>query len=412
MTYALVQICHLVAVALSLRSSMKCLKGLSSSKVIKKDERSTDQLMFWVIFALLSMYEQYFEFLIRWIPGYYYAKAVFIVAISIPRLKITSLVFWDGVVVLINRVYKLLFDENTRTGYEIAMDAPFYILLLLFPTLGNNSVLNQMTDKNSSFMEKFVLEDLPQTIHENIAKFDEIYCELDKKISGKRLSYNRSMEASVIDSDDNEDANLSPKRNPKLAVKNDNISQFIDDEISSEPYSIPSSPVSSRLRSSPMKFSPMNLNSEDPSPRSMRAAKRDTQRRLSTLTSVIRSLGTNEHPFVTSRKSSSDQSSVAPDYERFGSIEEEKNSYPSTSDDTFTPSRSMRKSSINDMNRMDYENNQNLRYSNTDSKYSEEKDSVRVSQTRRRETMGVTRTKMGIHTYTSMHMYSCIHIYI
>jgi hypothetical protein len=194
MTFALAQICQLVAVALSLRSSMKCLKGLSSSKVNIKDERSTGQLMFWVIFALLSMYEQYLEFIIRWIPGYYYVKASFIVAISIPRLKITSLVFWDGVVVLINRVYKLLFDENTRTGYEMAMDAPFYILLLFFPTLGNNGrVLNQMTDRNSSFIEKFVSEDLPRSIHENMAKFDMIYCELDEKI-GRRKSHDCSTE--------------------------------------------------------------------------------------------------------------------------------------------------------------------------------------------------------------------------
>jgi hypothetical protein len=248
MTFALAQICHLVAVALSLRSSMKCLKGLSSSKVNIKDERSTDQLIFWVIFALLSMYEQYLEFVIRWIPGYYYVKALFIVAISIPRLKITSLVFWDGVVVLINRVYELLFDESTRTGYEIAMDAPFYILLLLFPTLGNNGVLNQMTDKSSSFMEKFVSKDLPRTIHENFAKFDAIYCELDKKISVRRKSHDCSTEVSGIDSDENRDINLSPERNIKIPVEKNENTYVYDNETSSKAYSVPSSPVSSRLR--------------------------------------------------------------------------------------------------------------------------------------------------------------------
>ena len=50
-----------------------------------------DQLMFWVLFAILSMYEIYLEFILRWIPGYYYAKLALIVAITFPRLKITNI---------------------------------------------------------------------------------------------------------------------------------------------------------------------------------------------------------------------------------------------------------------------------------------------------------------------------------
>ena len=114
MTYALVLVTELISVALALRSSLKCLKGLSSStsKGILKDERSTDQLMFWVIFAVLSLFEKYLEFIIRWIPGYYYAKFGFVVAITFPRLKVTNLIFWDFLVVLINRIYIILITRR------------------------------------------------------------------------------------------------------------------------------------------------------------------------------------------------------------------------------------------------------------------------------------------------------------
>eukprot|EP00596_Hydrurales_sp_CCMP1899_P009462 CAMPEP_0119052152 /NCGR_PEP_ID=MMETSP1177-20130426/73552_1 /TAXON_ID=2985 /ORGANISM="Ochromonas sp, Strain CCMP1899" /LENGTH=150 /DNA_ID=CAMNT_0007031635 /DNA_START=577 /DNA_END=1029 /DNA_ORIENTATION=+ len=147
-----------------------------------------------------------------------------------------------------------------------------------------------------------------------MAKFDEIYCELDKKI-GRRKSHDCSTEVSGMDSDENRDVSSSPKRNLKIVIENDPNTHIYDNETTSEAYS---SPVSSRLRSSPTKSSPMNLGvgststgdasltptsltprlesltprgdqsltprSEPLTPRSIRAAKKDTQRRLSTLT--------------------------------------------------------------------------------------------------------------------------------
>ena len=140
MTRALVLVGQLISVALSLRSSLKCLKGLSSSSSEKvvTDDRSKDQLIFWVVFALISMYEKVFEFMFRWIPGYYYAKLAFIVIISFPDLKIPNLIFWDIHVVVINRVYKMLSDGGPRTMLEIASDIPFFVLLIIFPALNNN----------------------------------------------------------------------------------------------------------------------------------------------------------------------------------------------------------------------------------------------------------------------------------
>ena len=101
------------------------------------DGRATDQLIFWVVFAVLSMYEKYLEFILRWIPGYYYVKFLYVVSITFPQLKITNLVFWDVWVVFINKVNKYLIEDSSKTLYDTALDAPFFLLLLVFPAIGN-----------------------------------------------------------------------------------------------------------------------------------------------------------------------------------------------------------------------------------------------------------------------------------
>jgi hypothetical protein len=64
-----------------------------------------------------------------------------------------------------------------------------------------------------------------------------------------------------MDSDENRDVSSSPKRNLKIVIENDRDpnTRMDDNETTSEACS---SPVSSRLRSSPTKSSPMNLGVE------------------------------------------------------------------------------------------------------------------------------------------------------
>jgi hypothetical protein len=94
--------------------------------------------MFWVIYALMGVFEEYLEFLVRWFPGYYYMKAGFIVLISVPALRITHLVFNDGVVVLftaMDRFRRWLEELQLPTPREVAVMAPFVVVAVLFPNM-------------------------------------------------------------------------------------------------------------------------------------------------------------------------------------------------------------------------------------------------------------------------------------
>jgi len=121
-------------------------------------EKAVSALMFWVIYALLVVFEEYLEWAVRWFPGFYYAKAGFVVLISVPALRITHLVFNDGVVVLFNAMneVRLRLDAAYNDGRavlqqaweaaqehaatwpplrKVAAEAPFVVLAVLFPHL-------------------------------------------------------------------------------------------------------------------------------------------------------------------------------------------------------------------------------------------------------------------------------------
>jgi TB2/DP1, HVA22 family len=287
MSYAFVQIGQLISVALSLRSSLKCLKGLSShsSDGVNKGHRSSEQqLMFWVVFALLSMYEKYFEFIFRWIPCYYYAKLVFILAISFPSLRITNLIFWDFHVVIIDYVYKILNAGNTRTAYAMAMDFPFFILLLVFPALGitENEMDEPFTDSVTEveayiattfspgeFQQGHIIEETDSTMetHEN-EKMKKTFL---PAISLKNIEkINKALEN-------------DPKFRPSIANIDTSVgSGFRTPSNLSDLNIEPGSPI--RITT------PTSARNIISSPKSLKVAKQETSRRLSSLTEVIRCL--------------------------------------------------------------------------------------------------------------------------
>lgn len=276
MTRALVLVGQLVSVALSLRSSLKCLKGLSScsSGKVVNDDRSKDQLIFWVVFALVSMYEKVFEFLFRWIPGYYYAKFAFIVIISFPDLKIPNLIFWDIHVVVINRVYKMLRNWGPRTMFEIVCDVPFVALLVIFPALNNHPGDYDKADLDATqsvedLAAKSALYDEKNADSDNESK-DSVErnqpAEHKESISNKPFSEQEPFNSEAkIDCD-------SDYPNQKSVFRLETIASNCDEVLRSRTSSI----SAGQLLSS--------------SPQSLKKAKQDTLRRLSSLTPVIRCL--------------------------------------------------------------------------------------------------------------------------
>lgn len=328
MTYALAQVSELVAVALALRSSLKCLKGLSAStsqKGILVDGRATDQLMFWVVFAILSMYEKYLEFILRWIPGYYYAKFFYILSITFPQLKITNLIFWDFWVVLVNNAYKLLIDESSKTLYDTALDVPFILLLLIFPALGKVQI--EKNDRTHILLDDALFDELiqnsttssdPNPDRDKIANNSEIIKQKIKivsyktdkkeekeikidgvtkcKIRSQSLGLGIHSTSNAQNGTDNLSDGINLNFNAKtiLALCQNPLKKEMD---TSKEHSL--SPPTDRtpitmkvitVKTPPISYTtPSNLMSSV-SPRSMKDVKEDTLRRLSTLTAVVKCL--------------------------------------------------------------------------------------------------------------------------
>jgi TB2/DP1, HVA22 family len=285
MSCAFVQIGQLISVALSLRSSLKCLKGLSShsSDGVNKGHRSSEQqLMFWVVFALLSMYEKYFEFIFRWIPCYYYAKLVFILAISFPSLRITNLIFWDFHVVIIDYVYKILNTGNTRTAYAMAMDFPFFILLLIFPALGiTESEMDEPFTDGVTEVEVYVATIFSPGEHQDGQIIEEIDSTQETNEKVKKPFF------PSISLKNMERINKALENDPKFrpSIANIDTSEGLGFRTPSNLSDLnvePGSPI--RITT------PTSARNVISSPKSLKVAKEETSRRLSSLTEVIRCL--------------------------------------------------------------------------------------------------------------------------
>ena len=172
MTWLLAEVSELVAVAYSVRSTLKMLKHLSnvhqdssgieaeeninkstSMKDIENESRGV--LMFWSVFALYMMWERHVEFIIRWFPGYYYLKSFFIIIIAIPKLKIINLIFNDLVVPILEYLHKYIGKHEIPSASQFILSLPIYILLLCFPSIidDDNSdkiILNESNESGES----------------------------------------------------------------------------------------------------------------------------------------------------------------------------------------------------------------------------------------------------------------------
>ena len=146
----LAQLALFSSTSFNLFRSLKYLKRISSQDITDgiEHDKAISVLMFWVIYALISVFEEYLEWLLRWFPGYYYGKAFFITIISIPALRITHLVFNDGVVVLFHSMNGLRTKLEELPPWRVILaNAPFWILVVLFPPFG---MLDDDKEKSSN----------------------------------------------------------------------------------------------------------------------------------------------------------------------------------------------------------------------------------------------------------------------
>jgi hypothetical protein len=139
MTWVLAKMCQLFALGMNLRNSLKILKSMSSSSSSSSSSRkeivSSGQsfLMFWSIFALIIIWEQYFERIVAWFPLYFYAKSLFILLMAFPRLKFTHNIFYSYLIPLfewIHNHYEHLSEVDWR---EFCLLLPLHLFFLFFP---------------------------------------------------------------------------------------------------------------------------------------------------------------------------------------------------------------------------------------------------------------------------------------
>lgn len=97
-----------------------------------------EALEFWIVFALLVIVEWYAEWIVRWVPMYYYAKAAFYIALAVPETKFAHFLFTDIIVPQIDRWHgsvEQLCHAHTMSyavTYVSKMPHPFVLCLSAF----------------------------------------------------------------------------------------------------------------------------------------------------------------------------------------------------------------------------------------------------------------------------------------
>lgn len=153
MTWALAKLCKLFAACNALRSSLKLLKRAAVPHP-KMHVKKIEILMFWALFGLIVVFETYAEWMISWIPMYYYFKAFLLVALSFPSLRITTLVFHSYCIPIFDSMHTCLHSKKAllfaTNPWQVVRDLPFSLAIALFPFLGEYSENNSLKIQSTS----------------------------------------------------------------------------------------------------------------------------------------------------------------------------------------------------------------------------------------------------------------------
>ena len=164
---------ELFSVAYGTRSTLKHLRILTENREENDPCRkvsalhdSRDTLMFWSLFGLYKVFCGYGEFLIQWLPGYYYLKCVALLLVTFPRLKFTQTAFESGVVPLLDRCHAELEARGglLPTVTTALYDLPFLVMDLLFPF---------SREPHKQFASPYNLEDLDRLALDRIINLSQ-----------------------------------------------------------------------------------------------------------------------------------------------------------------------------------------------------------------------------------------------
>jgi TB2/DP1, HVA22 family len=117
--------------------TLKCLRKLttSSHRNARAEylESATSELIYWVTLSTLLVLDSHLSILLRYVPGWNYWKAFTIIVISSPALRISNLIFWDGIVRSVDYLNSTLKSSDFPTLREFLYSLPFLILVIIFP---------------------------------------------------------------------------------------------------------------------------------------------------------------------------------------------------------------------------------------------------------------------------------------
>ena len=127
--------------AYNVRLSLKMLKVLTSEESSEEAQSRAflneckQTLKYWTIFGMLMVFEFHLEFLVRWVPGWYYLKTATILAVTFPHLKINSVVFDKGIVPFLRGIQAKIERQGGLVNVmSIAVySAPFLLVDIIFP---------------------------------------------------------------------------------------------------------------------------------------------------------------------------------------------------------------------------------------------------------------------------------------
>lgn len=136
------------SVAYNTRLSLKKLKVLTSdefmsgSEAVEENEEKREFLeqckqilKYWAILGLFMLFEFHFEFMVRWLPGWFYIKAALILAVTFPQLRIGNMVFDRAIVPFLRKASKKIEDHGGLVNMVslVLYSAPFLVVDVIFP---------------------------------------------------------------------------------------------------------------------------------------------------------------------------------------------------------------------------------------------------------------------------------------
>ncbi|CAB1118309.1 unnamed protein product [Ectocarpus sp. CCAP 1310/34] len=104
-------------------------------KVLKHGGTDYNLLKTWCLLGLLRAFEEYFEFLVSWIPFYWLGKCLGLGLLYLPGGNIPTVLFERVVVWGMDNAHHVLNNLVVPNVVEFAVSLPWRVLLVLFPTM-------------------------------------------------------------------------------------------------------------------------------------------------------------------------------------------------------------------------------------------------------------------------------------